>query len=168
MGPLGALKGPIGPFLAVLGRGRYPRGSADPVGSIRCKYRPKRSHDDPFRTIFDVLGPLQGLGFPSPVAKGRRCLAGACFSAQESTCLPKGPPRGWDFQALLLRGGVASQERFFPTKKALFCQKGPLGPPGGWDFQALLLRGGVASQGRFFSGQKSTFLKRSRPQGQKP
>ena len=57
-GPLGplraprALKGPIGPFLAVLGRGRHSRGSTDPVGSIWCQYRAKRSHGDLFQTNF--------------------------------------------------------------------------------------------------------------------
>ena len=32
-----------------------------------------------------TLGTPRGLGFPSPVATGRRCLAGAFFSGQKST-----------------------------------------------------------------------------------
>ena len=36
---------------------------------------------------------------------------------------PLGPPGGWDFQALLLRGGVASQGRFFPAKNRPFPKK---------------------------------------------
>ena len=60
--------------MAVLGRGRHSRGSADPVGSIWCQYRPKRSHDDPFRTIFDVFGPR--IGVPSPARTPLGALKG--------------------------------------------------------------------------------------------
>ena len=41
----------------ILGRGRHPRGSADPVGSIWRQYRAKRRHGDLFQTIFDKIQP---------------------------------------------------------------------------------------------------------------
>ena len=47
----------MGPFLAILGRGRHSRGSADPVGSIWRQYRAKRRHGDLFQTIFDKIQP---------------------------------------------------------------------------------------------------------------
>ena len=43
--------------MAVLGRGRHPRGSAAPVGSIWREYRAKRRHGDLFQTIFDKIQP---------------------------------------------------------------------------------------------------------------
>ena len=61
----------MGPFLAVLGRGRHSRGSADPVGSTWCEYRAKRRHGDPFRTIFHVFGARIGVPSPARTPLGR-------------------------------------------------------------------------------------------------
>lgn len=47
-------------FRRILGRGRYPRGFPEPVGSILCKYRAKRSHGDLIPSIFHVFHPDYG------------------------------------------------------------------------------------------------------------
>ena len=52
--------GTHGAILAVLGAGRHPRGTPDPVGSIWCYYRAKRSHGDLFQTIFEKTQPETG------------------------------------------------------------------------------------------------------------
>ena len=91
----------MGPFLAILGRGRHSRGSADPVGSTWCEYRAKRRHGDPFHTIFDVFGPR--IGVPGPART------------------PLGPPMGLPepitfifFMTLKSSGAPrGSQSRFF-------------------------------------------------------
>ena len=51
-------------FKGVLEGIRHPIGTADPVGFISCRYRPK--HGDPIRLIFLVFGTIFGvkkLGF---------------------------------------------------------------------------------------------------------
>ena len=81
--------GPLGHFGAILGRGRAPMGPHGPPWAPR------------------------GLGFPSPVARGHYSSQGRFFPPKNALL---GPPGGWDFQVLLLGGGVPCRGIFSPKK----------------------------------------------------